>query len=155
MHTERRRKNKYILTPGSRFMKRWDQYMTCLLLFTAIVTPPEVCFSKSVELNVLFFINRIVDFSFLCDMGINFNLSYEDKTSNEMVYRRSTIAMHYLKTWFVLDLISIIPFDVLGLNNGADTGVSRLQGLRVLRVFRLVKLLRIIRAGRIVKRLQT
>ena len=46
------------------FFMRWDLYVLLLLLFTALVTPVEVAFLTT-ALNPLFFINRVVDLSFL------------------------------------------------------------------------------------------
>ena len=46
------------------FFMRWDLYVLLLLLFTAVVTPVEVAFLTT-GLNPLFFINRVVDASFL------------------------------------------------------------------------------------------
>jgi hypothetical protein len=52
------------LVPGSKFMLRWDYFMTALLFFTATVTPFEVAF-LTVELDTLFVLNRCVDLGFI------------------------------------------------------------------------------------------
>jgi len=58
------------------------------------------------------------------------------------------IALNYLKTWFFLDLISVVPFDLIALlldNNN-------LKVVRIFRLLRLLKLVRIFRASRILKK---
>lgn len=61
------------------------------------------------------------------------------------------VACRYFKSWFLIDLLSIIPFDVMGLLLAQST-VRQLQILRVLRIFKLTRLARIIGAARIAKR---
>merc|ERR1719428_1285292 len=65
------------------------------------------------------------------------------------------IAKNYFKTWFFIDLISILPFDFLGLwlapqDAGSDT--SQLRVFKAIRGLRLIKLVRILRASRILAR---
>ena len=55
----------------SASMQRWSIIMILAVMFTAIVTPVEVAlFDTSV--NAMFWINRVVDVIFLCDIVINF-----------------------------------------------------------------------------------
>ena len=54
-----------ILKPTDNFMGYWDSYIFFLLLFTAAVTPYEVAFLETDPCTVLFYINRIVDVSFI------------------------------------------------------------------------------------------
>jgi len=56
--------------------------------------------------------NYIVDFCFMIDIIIQFNLSYYDSKYNKITSRRM-IAKRYLKSWFFIDLISVIPIDAL------------------------------------------
>lgn len=72
------------------------------------------------------------------------------------------IAAHYLRGWFVLDVLSTFPFDLLlaarqgaagGAAEGAGgDGAARLN--RVLRAIRVVKLVRLLRASRALKGLE-
>lgn len=79
------KQTRWLVDPNSTPMKVWDMVVLALLLFTATVTPYEVAFLSSrlgdpaevsdSELNVLFFINRIVDVLFLavrfvCSAGL-------------------------------------------------------------------------------------
>jgi hypothetical protein len=50
--------------PHGSFMRQWDLLMLLLLTFTASVTPFEVSFLKP-GIDVLFFVNRIVDLGFI------------------------------------------------------------------------------------------
>ena len=104
--------SKFLLSPFSPMMKKWDLFMIVLLTFTAVVTPYEVAFLEN-EFNALFVINRLVDLGFILDMIANFLLGYV--TDEGFVWDRKKIAARYVKSWFFIDLISILPFDIVGL----------------------------------------
>eukprot|EP00746_Dinoflagellata_sp_MGD_P136897 gnl/MRDRNA2_/MRDRNA2_70747_c0_seq1.p1 gnl/MRDRNA2_/MRDRNA2_70747_c0~~gnl/MRDRNA2_/MRDRNA2_70747_c0_seq1.p1 ORF type:complete len:705 (+),score=118.54 gnl/MRDRNA2_/MRDRNA2_70747_c0_seq1:78-2117(+) len=67
------------------------------------------------------------------------------------VSERRLIMKHYLKTWFFIDFMSILPFDILGLLLQSGD-VRQLKLLRVVRLLRLLKLARLLRGLRILKR---
>ena len=53
----------------------------------------------------------------------------------------------YFRTWFLVDLISIFPFDLVSLFLGAGA-LDQVRVLRIIRVLRLVKLVRLLKASR-------
>ena len=54
-------------------------------------------------------INYIIDLSFLIDMVLTFFTAYIDSETKRLVTDKKTIATDYFKSWFVIDLISIMP----------------------------------------------
>lgn len=64
-----------------------------------------------------------------------------------IVYFFSELARRYLRGWFVLDLISAVPSDliVLGTAGGID-----LKAMRIVRLMRLAKMTRIARVQRMI-----
>ena len=144
------------MMPNSRFTRRWDALLVVALLFVATVTPFEVGF-LSVDLNALFFVNRAIDVFFTFDIVLNFFIAYREEVDKGAgwVFDNKRIALNYLKTWFLLDLISAVPFDSLLLVL-ERLGVFNPGGIigSWLRLTRLIKLLRIVRLGRIVARWQ-
>lgn len=92
-------------------MKVWDVVTCSALLFTAVITPYEVGFLPPPDsrYDTLFILNRIVDFIFLVDIGVNFVLMYpanDDDRSVIWVQEPKRIVLHYLKTWFLVDTVS-------------------------------------------------
>eukprot|EP00232_Nephroselmis_pyriformis_P028304 CAMPEP_0182865052 /NCGR_PEP_ID=MMETSP0034_2-20130328/7488_1 /TAXON_ID=156128 /ORGANISM="Nephroselmis pyriformis, Strain CCMP717" /LENGTH=771 /DNA_ID=CAMNT_0024997337 /DNA_START=124 /DNA_END=2436 /DNA_ORIENTATION=- len=144
----------YIINPRGKFMKNWELIIAALVAFTAVVTPFEVAFILVPALNGLFFMNRVVDFGFICDMAITFNASYWDENRRRWIYSKKAIAANYLRGWFFLDLITVLPFDAIGVGSD-DSEISRLKIVRGLRLLRLFKLLRMLRGLRIFGRLET
>ena len=53
-----------------------------------------------------------IDVSFLIDIFVTFNTAFYDH-DNDMIDNRHTIASSYLFGWFTIDLVAIIPFDIL------------------------------------------
>jgi len=62
--------------------------------------------------------------------------------------------MNYMKTWFPIDLISMVPFDAIGLAIDTNRESGRLKIVKVVRLLRLVKLVRMVRASRLLKRFE-
>eukprot|EP00451_Oxyrrhis_marina_P008677 CAMPEP_0204323840 /NCGR_PEP_ID=MMETSP0469-20131031/9749_1 /ASSEMBLY_ACC=CAM_ASM_000384 /TAXON_ID=2969 /ORGANISM="Oxyrrhis marina" /LENGTH=546 /DNA_ID=CAMNT_0051305385 /DNA_START=34 /DNA_END=1674 /DNA_ORIENTATION=- len=59
----------------------------------------------------------------------------------------------YLRSWFIIDFLSVLPFDVLALTMGEGARAAKLA--RLLRVLRLLKLIRVLRASRVFQRYRT
>lgn len=145
---------KCVINPNGEFCKSWDLFMVSLLLFTAAVTPFEVAFLGANGIDLLFVINRCVDVGFIADMGVNFFLGYYDQAEATMIWNHKRIAKRYLSGWFVIDLVSILPFDTVSMAMGeAAAGLSDLKILRVIRLLRLIKLARIFKSVRIFTRI--
>ena len=156
----------YIVRPMSRFMSVWDALTSLALLFTAAITPFEVAFLEGAESTTdgLFIANRMLDCIFSLDMVLQFFLMYrvgsDEGGGTQYEYRQRYIAAHYVKTWFFLDLGSILPslFDILpwipDSGMSPDSSTSNLRVLRVIRTTRLLKLVRLVRSSRLFQRLQ-
>ena len=100
-------------------------------------------------------VNRFVDAYFLADMALSFftpfRASWHARDAGNWVTDRRRIARNYLKGWFAIDLVSILPFDVVSVAIESEE-MKKLTIVRVVRLMRLAKLARIMRAGRMLKR---
>ncbi|CAK4116912.1 unnamed protein product [Aphanomyces euteiches] len=140
------------LRATSRFRLCWDLYTMVLLIYTSIAVPFEIAFATQDSVDALFVFDRCVDLSFFIDMVFNFFTPYWDPAMNLLVEEIHLIAKHYVQGWFLLDLASILPFDIIGLF--VDDTFRNLAIFRILRVLRVVKLVRVFRASRIFTRWQ-
>ena len=94
----------------------------------------------------MFVVNRFIDLVFLVDIGISFILMFEAGGSQgvRLVRDPDLIARNYIKGWFMFDVISWIPWDVIVVlvslgqegQGGEDVG-----SLKLLRSLRIVKML--------------
>lgn len=165
----RKRKRCPIDPEASVVLKYWDICTAVCLIFVCFVSPFEVAFlvgeadvvtTKFIErgANTLFWVNRAVDAIFFTDMVIQFFLMYPKSTQYGTTYvsSRKAIVKHYLKGWFLCDLLSILPYDFVGMIVGDDPNaakdLSQLKVIRVVRLVRLLKLARLFRGMRILKR---
>lgn len=140
-----------LVHPLSTFMRRWDMLTMWLLLYTAIWTPFEVAFVEEKRLSPMYFVNMVINLAFFTDMILNFNLMYFDEKLLKMISDRKLIAKRYLRGFFIIDFISILPYDDITLATGSK---ANLKILRIVRIVRLAKLLRILRSSRIFARFE-
>ena len=160
--------NKWIINPRTnKWVLYWDGILSMCLLYTALVTPIEVCLFVETKFSVdgviiphflyLFIFNRVVDSFFAIDCGLNFFLAYQEPMSagGRWVTKLPRIRRHYLLSWFPVDFLSMIPFDLSLQVNLIDAGgqnATLLRLVRTVRFLRILKLLRILRGSRIIAR---
>ena len=102
----------------------------------------------------MFIVNRVVDVSFLYDMFLTFYMGYYDENKGAWERKLGSIRTRYLRSWFAIDIISVTPFELVGIL--ADSArLKNLKALRIIRLLRLFKLLRIVRASRIFRRIES
>ena len=86
--------------------------------------------------------------AFLADMVVQFHMPYEIITTygQRYVHGKRAIARRYLKSWFLLDLLSLIPFDLVAPCGPGKPNVGFFRSIRTIRLLKLAKLLRLFRA---------
>ncbi len=139
-----------ILFPDDPAKIRWEMLISTVLIFTAITTPLRLAFSDSDDLTWTL-INNIVDSMFGIDIFVCFFTAYEDK-NEELVYDRKKIALEYIKSWFFIDLLSIIPVSEF-LETGDFSNLARIA--RLPKLYRLIRMVKLIRIMKIVKERNT
>jgi len=140
----------------SRFLRVWDSLCAVCLVFVCFVTPVEVAF-LNVSFNALFVVNLIVSLLFLTDMLLQFMIPciVKDKSGGvKVISSRKGIAQNYLRTWFFVDLLSILPVDTVSLLV-ESRNIASVKLIRQVRLFRLVKLVRLLNGLRIWNRYQS
>jgi hypothetical protein len=135
-----------VLWPHWPAMRRWDRAIFFALLFTVFVTPFEAAFLQP-GWNAVFWLNRAVDLVFLADIGFSFFLAYPDPMTGQWVTSLRRIGGHYLKGWFLLDVISTVPFDLFELLTD-NRELGSYQAIRFLRLLRLLKMFSRLARGR-------
>lgn len=147
------RPTHFTLDPDSKYITHFDLLVTISLCFTALVTPFEVAFLET-ELGFLFLVNRLIDLVFLKDLVMCF-LRKVEKTLPDgtkiLVKTRRQIAASYLRGWFLLDFVSILPFDIVTVIAGPND-LSDMKILRLLRPLKVLRLFKMLRASRMWKR---
>ena len=80
------------------------------------------------EFGLLTVLSLAVDLVYVIDMVLQFFTSYPRRRGREVEWevRLPRITIHYLKTWFILDFVTLIPFDIIG-QAGVQFGRVRLS----------------------------
>uniref|UniRef100_A0A8C1TCI6 Potassium voltage-gated channel, subfamily H (eag-related), member 1b n=1 Tax=Cyprinus carpio TaxID=7962 RepID=A0A8C1TCI6_CYPCA len=89
-------------------------------------------------------VDSIVDVIFLVDIVLNFHTTFVGP-AGEVISDPKLIRMNYVKTWFVIDLLSCLPYDVINAFENVDEGISSL--------FSSLKVVRLLRLGRVARKL--
>ncbi|CAH8652162.1 unnamed protein product [Schistosoma rodhaini] len=154
-----REQGKWIIHPCSNFRFYWNVIMLILLMANLIMLPVIISFfNDDLPGNWLIF-NSISDTLFILDIIVNFRTGIiRNDFVDDIILDPTEIAREYLKTWFILDMISSIPMDyVLFAFKGYEQGeraehlVQAGRALRILRLAKLLSLLRLLRLSRLVR----
>jgi hypothetical protein len=150
----------WLMDPRTTYMKTWDFVVLIALVFTAVVVPFEVTF-KTDTLGTAFWISRVLDAIFLKDMFLQFFLKVEVKRPGGhgtiLLKDPRLIRQHYLRSWFCIDILSVMPVDFVLLavqDAGASSQLRGVKVVRVVRVLRLIKMARMLRSSRLVQKWQ-
>lgn len=90
-----------------------------LTFYTAIMVPYNVSF-KTKQNNIAWLVlDSVVDVIFLVDIVLNFHTTFVGP-GGEVISDPKLIRMNYLKTWFVIDLLSCLPYDIINAFENVD-----------------------------------
>ncbi|XP_030577424.1 potassium voltage-gated channel subfamily H member 5-like [Archocentrus centrarchus] len=164
----------HIILHYCTFKTTWDWVILILTFYTAIMVPYNVSFRTKQNNLAWLVVDSVVDVIFLIDIVLNFHTTFVGP-AGEVISDAKLIRMNYLKTWFVIDLLSCLPYDIINaFENGDDdilthassaghlreshfhrnstrTEDSVLPGLSSL--FSSLKVIRLLRLGRVARKL--
>eukprot|EP00928_Gymnodinium_smaydae_P099194 TRINITY_DN9397_c0_g4_i1.p1 TRINITY_DN9397_c0_g4~~TRINITY_DN9397_c0_g4_i1.p1 ORF type:complete len:745 (+),score=88.97 TRINITY_DN9397_c0_g4_i1:61-2235(+) len=122
----------------------WDMFMVMLLVYVSLTLPFNLGFGQIEELAI---VDLVFDFLFMFDIVLNFRTSYID--NDEITVKNGwKIGCHYLRTWFLLDLVSSVPWDYV-----TAGFLPNLQSARLLKVGKIAKVFKILRISKTLKTL--
>jgi hypothetical protein len=73
---------------------------------------PSNPFNRSKIQAILFVVDLCVDIFFFCDIVVNFRTTYIGK-NDALVTDPKKIAIRYLRTYFIVDLVAAVPWDLI------------------------------------------
>ncbi|XP_076390676.1 potassium voltage-gated channel seizure isoform X4 [Megachile rotundata] len=147
----------------SPFKAVWDWVILLLVMYTAIFTPYIAAFelsdpdynsrkNKKYSDDPIVIIDFIVDVTFIVDIIINFRTTFVN-SNDEVVSHPAKIAVHYLKGWFIIDLVAAIPFDLFLVGSHTDElGLDKDETTTLIGLLKTARLLRLVRVARKIDR---
>ncbi|TUI06152.1 Potassium voltage-gated channel subfamily H member 1 [Bagarius yarrelli] len=134
----------HIILHYCAFKTTWDWVILILTFYTAIMVPYNVSFKTKQNNVVWLVVDSVVDVIFLVDIVLNFHTTFVGP-AGEVISDPKLIRMNYLKTWFIIDLMSCLPYDVINAFENVDEGIISL--------FSSLKVVRLLRLGRVARKL--
>ncbi|XP_076128258.1 potassium voltage-gated channel subfamily H member 5a isoform X2 [Alosa pseudoharengus] len=134
----------HIILHYCTFKTTWDWIILILTFYTAIMVPYNVSFKTKQNNLAWLVVDSVVDVIFLVDIVLNFHTTFVGP-GGEVISDPKLIRMNYLKTWFVIDLLSCLPYDIINAFENVDEGLSSL--------FSSLKVVRLLRLGRVARKL--
>uniref|UniRef100_A0A094ZVA5 Potassium voltage-gated channel protein eag n=1 Tax=Schistosoma haematobium TaxID=6185 RepID=A0A094ZVA5_SCHHA len=125
------------------FKTAWDWIIFLLTGYTCIIIPYSVAFGHDTlsEESIYFAVEHIVDIIFFIDIVLNFHTTFVG-SSGAVISDPVLIRLNYLKGWFIVDLISSLPFGILAVFSDQTTLVNLSSILKLARLLRLCRVLR-------------
>uniref|UniRef100_A0A671QDN3 Voltage-gated delayed rectifier potassium channel KCNH4 n=1 Tax=Sinocyclocheilus anshuiensis TaxID=1608454 RepID=A0A671QDN3_9TELE len=135
-------KSRFILLHYSVSKALWDWMILLATFYVAVTVPYNVCFTAYSDLETAgrstIVSDIAVEMLFILDIILNFRTTYVSQ-SGQVVYEPRSICLHYATTWFFVDLVAALPFDLLYAFNITVTSLVHL--LKTVRLLRLLRLL--------------
>ncbi|KAF4666887.1 Potassium voltage-gated channel sub H member 5 [Perkinsus olseni] len=135
--------------PDSRFRRTWDLILLFLILYQAVTVPLLLAFPYIHLSGGYKLFEDVVTVFFLLDVLVNFCTGYQ-RPNGVIEMGAKEVALHYLKGWFLLDLLASFPYSWIitaaaGTDSAASRGPNLLRIIRVGRIARGLKLVRVLK----------
>ena len=139
----------------------WDVALMIVLISISFTTPFQLAFYSEgdwSDTSIQQWDTALLIF-FALDMIVNFRTSFIESNTGEEIFNSISIVIQYMKGWFVIDLLSTIPFEriasifltpeqlIANDTNGIALQVPKL--FKVIRIVRLIKLIRLVKVQKL------
>ncbi|KAM0952806.1 putative cyclic nucleotide-binding domain, potassium channel, voltage-dependent, EAG/ELK/ERG [Dioscorea sansibarensis] len=124
--------HRLLIHPDNRWYQIWTQFILVWAVYSSFFTPLEFGFFRGLPKNLVF-LDVAGQIAFLFDIVVRFLLAYRDSHTYRIVSNPSSIALRYVKSGFVLDLLSCFPWDAIYKACGEKEEVRYLLWIRLVR----------------------
>ncbi|XP_052162933.1 potassium channel AKT3 [Oryza glaberrima] len=105
------RLRRFVVSPYDRRYELWNNYLILLVVYSAWVTPFEFGFVPE-PAGALAAADNAVNAFFAVDIVLTFFVAYTDPKTFLLQDDPRKIALRYITTWFVLDVVATIPTEL-------------------------------------------
>lgn len=142
-----------IILPQNKWKVKFDLWVIFVLITTAVILPFQIAFVEKPG-TAWKIVNYTIDISFLIDMLLTFFTAINDPETNMLICDKKAIAKTYLSGWFIIDVISILPIDLMINTEGTAGNKAMMQMAKMSRLSRISKFIRLVRIIRMAKMLR-
>uniref|UniRef100_A0A0E0BD03 Potassium channel n=1 Tax=Oryza glumipatula TaxID=40148 RepID=A0A0E0BD03_9ORYZ len=130
---------KFIISPYDSRYRTWETFLLVLVVYSAWICPFELAYLRNLSWKVSL-VDNIIDSFFAIDIILTFFLAYLDQKSYLLVDDPKRIVARYFSSWFLFDVCSTIPYQLLGqIFKKHENGLAY-RLLSMLRLWRLRRL---------------
>lgn len=143
----------WMIDPASPVRIAWDLVVLMpFLVYLTVMMPFRLSFNNEPEYGSgVWMFEFVIELIFLVDIAIHFRTGYfllplqrdEPLKNIPVEYDSILVAKNYLSSWFVLDLLSGVPFMLIDLVLKVSNGINALKVIKSTRLLRLLKLMRV------------
>ena len=141
--------HRYVINPDGRMKVRWDTIMGIFIVYSVLYIPVQIAFDDPATITMKNF-DHVMDAFFLSDIILSGRTAYYDGAEDAYMVEPLKIYNHYMKTWFLVDFFSGVPFDSI-VSASVLNSESNLNSLRLIKVVRLIRLLKLARLFKLSK----
>ncbi|KAK9062199.1 hypothetical protein SSX86_019385 [Deinandra increscens subsp. villosa] len=124
-------KGFYIL-PDNRWYRTWEKVILVWAVYSSFFTPMEFGFFRGLP-DHLYLLDIFSQAAFFVDIILQFFVAYRDSQTNKIIGSLQLIAIRYLKTHFIFDLLACMPWDIIYTASGSKEEVRYLLLIRLVR----------------------
>ncbi|KAG6450091.1 hypothetical protein O3G_MSEX006360 [Manduca sexta] len=137
------KKSRFIISHYGIFKTFWDWLILIATFYVAVVVPYNASFVDEGHPRISVTSDVVVEALFIVDIVLNFRTTFVSK-KGEVVSDSKAIALNYIRSWFVVDLLAALPFDLLyasDVYSGAESTHGNVHLVKLTRLLRLARLL--------------
>ena len=108
-------KGEYYIDPNNKYKIFFDGIILSLSIYWILIPPFYFAFYSYKAIHFSSFVmlmEFIIDFFYILDLFLNFFIGYYNFEEQFITYF-TYIIINYLKTWFIIDLLSAFPFNTI------------------------------------------
>ena len=129
----------WVILPDNAYKRLWDLVIAIIILYSSIMTPFELAFMDKTKDSLT---DYLIDAFLWIDIIVTFFSAYTDSEEN-LVKNHKKIIITYLETWFIVDLVSVLPINEMTSTSFTYNKITRIS--RLPKLYRLVKLTKLLR----------
>ena len=124
------------------FTIHWRRFQAIALIYIVITAPIAIGFELPVRspAEALWWVELLIDLHFLVDIPLRFRTTFYDSRNGLLVDDSAKIVQRYLRTWFAVDVLSVLPFSYLALESEDSPKSTLLTQVRCIKALRLIRL---------------
>ncbi|CAI9110274.1 OLC1v1010268C1 [Oldenlandia corymbosa var. corymbosa] len=128
----------YIDPQTNRWYRAWEKFILIWALYSSCFTPLEFGFFRGLP-KKLFVLDIVGQVAFFIDIILHFFVAYLDTETYVLVKKRTPIAIRYMRSHFIIDLLGCMPWDIIYKAAGGKEWIRYLLWIRLSRVRKLTK----------------